>query len=102
MADGLSDTAKLAFSGSYTLANFKLASDGSGGTIVYDPPITQTGQQAGGPADIPVLPEAFQSRAALFANFIASSFVAPAANAAILPAQQPSSETPLLLSPRHS
>ena len=32
------DTAKLKFNGSYTLANFKLASDGSGGTIVYDPP----------------------------------------------------------------
>jgi beta-glucanase (GH16 family) len=102
VADGLSDTAKLAFSGSYTLATFKLASDGSGGTIVYDPPITQTSQQAGGPEDAAVLPEAFQSRAALFANFIASSFVAPGANAAILPTQQPSSEPPLLLSPRHS
>ena len=31
-------TDTLGFSGSYTLANFKLASDGSGGTIVYDPP----------------------------------------------------------------
>ena len=37
MTDG-TDTAKLKFNGSYTLANFKLASDGSGGTIVYDPP----------------------------------------------------------------
>ena len=37
VTDG-NDTAKLKFNGSYTLANFKLASDGSGGTIVYDPP----------------------------------------------------------------
>jgi serralysin len=29
----------LDFNGSYTLANFKFASDGSGGTIVYDPPV---------------------------------------------------------------
>ena len=32
-------TDKLDFNGSYTLANFKFASDGSGGTIVYDPPV---------------------------------------------------------------
>ena len=32
-------TAALDFNGSYTLANFKFASDGSGGTIVYDPPV---------------------------------------------------------------
>ena len=33
-------TDKLDFNGSYTLANFKFASDGSGGTIVYDPPVS--------------------------------------------------------------
>ena len=38
VTDG-SDTAKLSFNGSYTLANFKFANDGSGGTIVYDPPV---------------------------------------------------------------
>ena len=32
-------TDTLDFSGSYTLANFKFASDGNGGTIVYDPPV---------------------------------------------------------------
>ena len=32
------NTDKLDFNGSYTLANFDFASDGSGGTIVYDPP----------------------------------------------------------------
>ena len=37
VADG-TNTAALDFNGSYTLANFKFASDGSGGTIVYDPP----------------------------------------------------------------
>jgi hypothetical protein len=37
VTDG-SNTAELSFSGSYTLENFKFASDGSGGTIVYDPP----------------------------------------------------------------
>ena len=31
-------SAALDFNGSFTLANFKFASDGSGGTILYDPP----------------------------------------------------------------
>ena len=38
VTDG-TNIANLHFSGSYTLANFKFASDGSGGTIVYDPPV---------------------------------------------------------------
>jgi hypothetical protein len=33
------DTVHLSFSGSYSLGNFKFASDGNGGTIVYDPPV---------------------------------------------------------------
>ena len=37
VTDG-SNTAELSFGGTYTLANFDLASDGGGGTIVYDPP----------------------------------------------------------------
>ena len=37
VTDGI-DTATLKFNGSYTGANFKFASDGKGGTIVYDPP----------------------------------------------------------------
>ena len=32
------NSAALDFNGSFTLANFKFASDGSGGTILYDPP----------------------------------------------------------------
>src|SRR5262249_52695270 len=39
VTDSSGHKAKLNFSGSYTLANFSLASDGAGGTIVYDPPL---------------------------------------------------------------
>ena len=45
VTDG-SDTAKLTFNGSYTLANFKFASDGNGGTIVYDPPVLSSSQSS--------------------------------------------------------
>jgi hypothetical protein len=38
VTDG-TNTAHLSFSGSYVLGNFKFADDGSGGTIVYDPPV---------------------------------------------------------------
>ena len=49
VTDG-SKTADLSFSGSYTLANFNFASDGSGGTIVYDPPApTPTNQNTPAP-----------------------------------------------------
>ena len=37
VTDG-TNTDELHFNGSYVLGNFKFASDGSGGTIVYDPP----------------------------------------------------------------
>jgi VCBS repeat-containing protein len=39
VTDG-TNTDQLLFSGSYVLANFKFASDGSSGTIVYDPPVS--------------------------------------------------------------
>ena len=45
VSDGSGDTAKLSFSGSYTLANFDFASDGSGGTILYDPPAPSSSGQ---------------------------------------------------------
>ena len=45
VSDGNGDTAKLSFNGSYTLANFDFASDGSGGTIVYDPPVSTSDSQ---------------------------------------------------------
>ena len=38
VTDGTNTTA-LDFNGTYVLANFKFASDGGGGTIVYDPPV---------------------------------------------------------------
>ena len=38
-------TDKLNLNGSYTLANFSFASDGSGGTIVYDPPAPMPSSQ---------------------------------------------------------
>jgi hypothetical protein len=38
VTDGQGDTATLDFNGSYSSTNFKFASDGHGGTIVYDPP----------------------------------------------------------------
>ena len=41
VTDGGGDVARLSFNGSYTLANFDLASDGLGGTTVYDPPVLQ-------------------------------------------------------------
>jgi hypothetical protein len=44
VTDG-SNTAELSFSGSYTLANFDFSSDGSGGTIVYDPPVLTPSSQ---------------------------------------------------------
>ena len=55
VTDG-TNTDKLDFNGSYKLANFDFASDGSGGTIVYDPPAppssalaaTSSGQTSGG------------------------------------------------------
>ena len=50
VTDGSGDTAKLSFNGSYTLANFKFANDGSGGTIVYDPPVSpSSGQNTAAP-----------------------------------------------------
>jgi hypothetical protein len=38
VTDG-TNTVNLNFSGTYSLGNFKFADDGSGGTIVYDPPV---------------------------------------------------------------
>jgi hypothetical protein len=40
VSDG-THTDSLDFNGSYVQANFSFASDGSGGTIVYDPPVSQ-------------------------------------------------------------
>jgi len=47
VTDG-TNTDTLNFNGQYTLANFKFASDGSGGTIVYDPPVFPSSSGGGG------------------------------------------------------
>ncbi|MGH8399108.1 MAG: hypothetical protein ACRETA_12825, partial [Gammaproteobacteria bacterium] len=82
-----SDTVKLDFNGSYALANFSFASDGSGGTIVYDPPVpsfdtaasTQSASsyESGNNHMNQVFSSTTDSRPgnlALLANYIASSF----------------------------
>ena len=52
VTDG-TNTATLDFSGAYSLANFKFASDGSGGTIVYDPPVPAQLQSPGATGHTP-------------------------------------------------
>ena len=53
VTDGRGDTAKLSFNGSYRLSNFRFANDGSGGTIVYDPPVApSSGQNTTAPKPI--------------------------------------------------
>ena len=75
VTDGRGDKAKLSFDGSYTLANFKFASDGSGGTIVYDPPVPgaakPSGNQTAGGS--PLAEGSPVSNLALFSNYIAST-----------------------------
>jgi hypothetical protein len=79
VTDGV-DTAKLDFNGSYTLANFDFASDGHGGTIVYDPPVisepdTVFGAQAMLGYVSNQLPDnGHGPNIALLGNYIASSF----------------------------
>ena len=46
VTDGTNTTA-LDFNGTYVLANFKFASDGSGGTVLYDPPVPAQPQSSG-------------------------------------------------------
>jgi hypothetical protein len=69
-------TDKLDFNGSYTLANFDFASDGSGGTIVYDPPVpaAQSGSTtAETRANDPVV-SALDQKLALWSQHMASAF----------------------------
>ena len=54
------------------LANFKFASDGSGGTIVYDPPVPTTSSQNA--------PTPSVANIALLGSYMASSFALPSAN----------------------
>jgi hypothetical protein len=74
VTDG-TNSAALDFIGSYVLANFSFASDGNGGTIVYDPPVT-AGQ--GGNSQTQVVQDpavsALNQQVALFSQQIAAAF----------------------------
>jgi serralysin len=62
-------TVDLKFAGTYSLANFKFADDGSGGTIVYDPPISgQTSPPGGTANDNTAVAGAGQSTLSVAAN----------------------------------
>ena len=69
VTDG-TDTALLNFNGSYVLANFKFASDGNGGTIVYDPPVPTSNPPALTPPAAATPPSAAAGNSFIFApNF---------------------------------
>ena len=74
VTDG-TNSAALDFNGSYVLANFKFASDGKGGTIVYDPPVA-AGQGGSLPPQIMQDPgtSALNQQVALFSQQIAAAF----------------------------
>ena len=80
VTDG-TNTAKLDFNGSYVLANFSFASDGKGGTIVYDPPVTaaQEGNLQPEIMQDPG-PSALSQQMALFSQTIAAAFPSSALN----------------------
>jgi hypothetical protein len=74
VTDGTNNVA-LDFNGNYTLANFKFANDGHGGTIVYDPPVP-AGQGGSVPAVIMNDPgiSAINQQLALLSQHMASAF----------------------------
>ena len=74
VTDG-TNSAALDLNGSYTLANFSFASDGKGGTILYDPPVT-VGQAANLQPEImqDPGPSALNQQLALFSQTIAAAF----------------------------
>ena len=104
VTDGSGDKAKLSFNGSYTLANFKFASDGSGGTMVYDPPIPaaskpSVNQMAG---RSPLAEGSFGSNLALFGNYIASTFANPSHGGGMVINEASQSDQSVLCSPKHT
>ena len=102
VTDG-SDAAKLTFNGSYTLANFKFASDGNGGTIVYDPPIPSASQGSSDTADRASSGESsIGGNIALFASYIASTFATISHSGAIEIAEPVQSGQTLLTIPKHT
>ena len=77
VTDG-TNTDKLNLNGLYNLANFSFASDGSGGTIVYDPPVPTSSKQDTAASGLPMggaTSNFMQApNIALLANYIASAF----------------------------
>jgi hypothetical protein len=69
-------TDRLDFNGSYTLANFKFASDGNGGTIVYDPPVPagETGSKTAASSVSDLVSSALNQQLALLSQHMASAF----------------------------
>jgi hypothetical protein len=102
-------TAKLSFSGTYTLANFAFASDGSGGTIVYDPPSSHNNADLSGSATIAETGGTFSDGShggnlALLGNHMASSFVMDSGHCGVtagLADAAQSANQPLLASHQH-
>jgi hypothetical protein len=72
VTDG-SNTAKIALLGNYLTSGWTLSSDGNGGTVVVDPPLSPTSPSTGGNANGPG--DVFTQRLALFVNHMASSLV---------------------------
>jgi hypothetical protein len=68
------DTTSINLIGDYTIGNFKSASDGSGGTLIYDPPIVSAGgavtNSDGSPGTSAAMGENFDGseRMAIFAS----------------------------------
>jgi hypothetical protein len=78
-------SAELDFNGSYVLANFEFASDGKGGTIVYDPPVTgQASNAAANTTNNPAV-SALNQQVALFTQQIAAAFPSSSAGDASSP-----------------
>jgi hypothetical protein len=99
LTDGSSHSAKLSINGSYTLANFDLASDASGGTIVYDPPAPSSAGHNATALTVPSI-----ANIALLGSYIASSFATGSDNHGammIAEAMQPNGQS-VLSNPHHA
>ncbi len=85
--DSGGDTARIKFSGTYTLASFNLADDGQGGVLITDPSVQSKPQ----PSNI-----------SLFGNYIAASFAAAGSFFGAIPITEASqtAQQPLLTQPR--
>jgi Tryptophan-rich Synechocystis species C-terminal domain len=99
VTDG-TQSAELDFNGSYTLANFKFASDGKGGTIVYDPPVT-AGQGGSLPPQIMQDPgtSALNQQVALFSQQIAAAFPSSSSGGATIGAEISSAQLTQIATP---